>query len=166
MAEEKEKQSEDVKQSQEAQETKRDKEVKETKEAKTAKKWSSEIKKLGDKIIALTLMQAKELGDYLKDEYGIEPAGGAPAVMVAGAGQGAEAEQAEEKTSFSVMLKNFGDKKIQVIKEVRALTGLGLKEAKDLVEGAPKLVKENLSKEDAESAKEKLEAVGAVVELT
>ena len=166
MAEEKEKQSEDVKQSQEAQETKRDKEVKETKEAKTAKKWSGEIKKLGDKIIALTLMQAKELGDYLKDEYGIEPAGGAPAVMVAGAGQGAEAEQAEEKTSFSVMLKNFGDKKIQVIKEVRALTGLGLKEAKDLVEGAPKPVKENLSKEDAESAKEKLEAVGAVVELT
>ena len=166
MAEEKEKQSEDVKQSQEAQETKRDKEVKESKEAKTAKKWSSEIKKLGDKIITLTLMQAKELGDYLKDEYGIEPAGGAPAVMVAGAGQGAEAEQAEEKTSFSVMLKNFGDKKIQVIKEVRALTGLGLKEAKDLVEGAPKPVKENLSKEDAEAAKEKLEAVGAVVELT
>ncbi len=166
MAEEKEKQSEDVKQSQEAQETKRDKEVKESKEAKTAKKWSSEIKKLGDKIITLTLMQAKELGDYLKDEYGIEPAGGAPAVMVAGAGQGAEAEQAEEKTSFTVMLKNFGDKKIQVIKEVRALTGLGLKEAKDLVEGAPKPVKENLSKEDAESAKEKLEAVGAVVEFT
>ena len=153
-------------------EEKQSKEVKETEqakkgeEAKTAKKWSSETKKLGDKIVALTLMQAKELGDYLEDEYGIEPAGGAPAVMVAGAGQAAEAEQAEEKTSFNVVLKNFGDKKIQVIKEVRALTGLGLKEAKDLVEGAPKPVKENLSKEDAENAKEKLEAVGAVVELT
>lgn len=152
-----EKQSKEVKETEQA---------KESKEAKTAKKWSSETKKLGDKIVALTLMQAKELGDYLKDEYGIEPAGGAPAVMVAGAGQAAEAEQAEEKTSFNVVLKNFGDKKIQVIKEVRALTGLGLKEAKDLVEGAPKPVKENLSKEDAEAAKEKLEAVGAVVELT
>jgi large subunit ribosomal protein L7/L12 len=86
--------------------------------------------------------------------------------MVAGAGQAAEAEQAEEKTSFNVVLKEFGDKKIQVIKEVRALTGLGLKEAKELVEGVPKPVKENLSKEDAEAAKKKLEAAGAVVELT
>jgi large subunit ribosomal protein L7/L12 len=168
-----EKQSEETKQSPEAQETKKSEEVKETKqtkakesgEAKAAKKWSSETKKLGDKIVALTLMQAKELGDYLKDEYGIEPAGGAPAVMVAGAGPGAAAEQAEEKTSFNVVLKSFGDKKIQVIKEVRALTALGLKEAKDLVEGAPKPVKENLSKEDAEDAKKKLEAAGAVVEL-
>ncbi|MCJ7728447.1 MAG: 50S ribosomal protein L7/L12 [Sedimentisphaerales bacterium] len=109
-------------------------------------------------------MQAKELGDYLKDEYGIEPAAGAPAVMVAGAGQGA-AEKVEEKTSFSVILKSFGDKKIQVIKEVRALTSLGLKEAKDLVEGVPKPVKENISKEEAEAAKKKLEAAGAVVEL-
>jgi len=165
MAEERAKETKETKEAKQTQETKKTKDVPEANETKT-KKWSSEIKKLGDKIIALTLMQAKELGDYLKDEYGIEPAGGAPAVMVAGGGQGAEAEQAEEKTSFSVMLKNFGDKKIQVIKEVRALTGLGLKEAKDLVEGAPKPVKENLSKEDAESAKEKLEAAGAVVELT
>jgi len=153
----------------ETKETKQAKETKKTKDAPEAnetKKYDSKIKKLGDEIVALTLMQAKELGDYLKDEYGIEPAGGAAAVMVAGAGQAAEAEQAEEKTSFNVVLKNFGDKKIQVIKEVRALTGLGLKEAKDLVEGAPKPVKENLSKEDAEAAKEKLEAVGAVVELT
>jgi large subunit ribosomal protein L7/L12 len=154
-----EKQIEEVKESQETEETKQGKET------KTAKKWSSEIKKLGDKIVGLTLMQAKELGDYLKDEYGIEPAAGAPAVMVAGAGQGAAAEKAEEKTSFSVILKGFGDKKIQVIKEVRALTSLGLKEAKDLVEGVPKPVKENLSKEEAEAAKKKLEAAGATVEL-
>jgi large subunit ribosomal protein L7/L12 len=111
-------------------------------------------------------MQAKELGDYLKDEYGIEPAAGA--VMVAGpAAAAAEgAEQAEEKTSFDVILKEFGDKKIQVIKEVRALTALGLKEAKDLVDNAPKPVKEGLNKAEAEAAKEKLEAVGAVVEIT
>jgi len=155
-----EKQSEGVKESPRAHETEQS-----GKEAKTAKKWSSEIKKLGDKIVTLTLMQAKELGDYLKDEYGIEPAAGAPAVMVAGAGQGAAAEKAEEKTSFSVILKSFGDKKIQVIKEVRALTSLGLKEAKDLVEGVPKPVKENISKEEAEAAKKKLEAAGAAVEL-
>jgi large subunit ribosomal protein L7/L12 len=151
-----EKQSEEVKESQE---------TKQGKETKTAKKWSSEIKKLGDKIVALTLMQAKELGDYLKDEYGIEPASGVPVSVVAGAGQSAVAEKVEEKTSFTVILKGFGDKKIQVIKEVRALTGLGLKEAKDLVEGVPKPVKENLSKEDAEAAKKKLEAAGATVEL-
>lgn len=136
--------------------------TKETK--KETKEWNSEIKKLGDKIISLTLMQAKELGDYLKDEYGIEPAAGG-AVMVAGPAAQGQAEQKEEKTSFSVVLKAVGDKKIQVIKEVRAITGLGLKEAKDLVEGAPKPVKEGLSKADADSAKAKLEAVGAVVEL-
>jgi large subunit ribosomal protein L7/L12 len=152
-------------QAKETKETKETQEVKKTKEAKETKKWSSEIKKLGDKIVGLTLMQAKELGDYLKEEYGIEPAAGA--VMVAGpaAAGGALAEEAEEKTSFNVILKEFGDKKIQVIKEVRALTTLGLKEAKDLVEGAPKPVKEGLSKEEAEAAKQKLEAVGAVVEL-
>ncbi|MFA5239613.1 MAG: 50S ribosomal protein L7/L12 [Phycisphaerae bacterium] len=131
----------------------------------TAKKeWNSDIKKLGDAIVALTLMQAKELGDYLKEEYGIEPAAGG-AVMMAGPAAG-QAEAKEEKTTFNVVLKGVGDKKIQVIKEVRALTGLGLKEAKDLVEGAPKTVKEGLTKADADAAKEKLEAVGAVVELT
>jgi large subunit ribosomal protein L7/L12 len=152
-------------QAKETKETKEAQEVKKTKEAKETKKWGSEIKKLGDKIVGLTLMQAKELGDYLKEEYGIEPAAGA--VMVAGpaAAGGALAEEAEEKTSFDVILKEFGDKKIQVIKEVRALTTLGLKEAKDLVEGVPKPVKEGLSKEEAEAAKQKLEAVGAVVEL-
>ena len=141
-------------------------EAKETKKTKgdSANKWSSDIKKLGDKIVALTLMQAKELGDYLKEEYGIEPAAGA-AVMMAGPAAQGQAEEAEEKSSFNVILKEFGDKKIQVIKEVRALTGLGLKEAKDLVDNVPKPVKEGLSKEDAEAAQKKLEAVGAVVEL-
>jgi large subunit ribosomal protein L7/L12 len=134
-------------------------------ESQETKKWSSDIKKLGDKIVALTLMQAKELGDYLKEEYGIEPAAGG-AIMMAGPAATAPVASAEEKTSFDVILKEIGDKKIQVIKEVRALTGLGLKEAKDLVEGAPKPVKQGLSKEDAESAKKQLEAVGAVVELS
>jgi large subunit ribosomal protein L7/L12 len=132
---------------------------------KETKQWNKEIKEIGDKIVGLTLMQAKELGDYLKEEYGIEPAAGG-AVMVAGPAAAGAAEPKEEKTSFTVMLKSAGDKKIQVIKEVRALTGLGLKEAKDLVEGAPKPVKEGLSKADADAAKQKLEAVGAVVELT
>jgi len=130
-----------------------------------AKQWSAEIKELGDKIVGLTLMQAKELGDYLKEEHGIEPAGGG-AVMVAGPAAGAGAEEAaEEKTTFDVVLKAFGDKKIQVIKEVRALTNLGLKEAKELVDGAPKTVKEGVSKEEAEEAKSRLEAAGATVEL-
>ena len=128
------------------------------------KKWSSDIKKLGDKIVALTLMQAKELGDYLKIEYGIEPAAGG-AVMMAGPAAQAQAEVKVEKTSFDVVLKEFGDKKIQVIKEVKGITGLGLKEAKDLVDSLPKPIKEGLSKEDAEAMKKQLEAVGAVVEL-
>lgn len=126
------------------------------------KEFSAEIKELGDKIVALTLMQAKELGDYLKEEHGIEPAAGGAVMMAGPAAPGAEAE-AEEKTSFDVVLKEVGDKKIQVIKEVRALTGLGLKEAKELVDGAPKPVKEGVSKEDAEEARKQLEAAGAVV---
>ena len=143
------------------------KETKKTKgdqESKETKKWSSEIKKLGDKIAGLKLMQAKELGDYLKAEYGIEPAAGG-AVMMAGPAAQGQVEEKEEKTSFDVILKEFGDKKIQVIKEVRALTALGLKEAKDLVDGAPKPVKESVSKEEAEAAQKQLEAAGAVVEL-
>jgi len=131
-------------------------------EETTAKEWASEIKEIGDKIVALTLLQAKELGDYLKEEYGIEPAAGG-AVMVAG--PAAAAEEVVEKSTFDLILKSFGDKKIQVIKEVRALTGLGLKEAKDLVDNAPKPVKEGMSKEEAETARQQLEAVGAIVEL-
>jgi len=157
---------EQAKETTEKKETKEEKPAKETKKAndEQGKKWSSDIKKIGDKIVGLTLMQAKELGDYLKEEYGIEPAAGA-AVMMAGPAAQGQAEEKEEKTSFDVILKEFGDKKIQVIKEVRALTGLGLKEAKDLVDNAPKPVKEGLSKEDAEAAQQKLEAVGAVVEV-
>jgi len=147
-----------------AEEEKKDAEATEQAEATPAKKWDSAIKTLGDKIVALTLMQAKELGDYLKEEHGIEPAAGG-AVMVAGPAAGGQAEEAEEKTSFDVILKEFGDKKIQVIKEVRALTGLGLKEAKDLVDNVPKPIKEGASKEDAEAARDQLEAVGAVVEI-
>lgn len=132
--------------------------------AEETKEFSKDIKELGDKIVALTLMQAKELGDYLKDVHGIEPAAGG-AVMVAGpaAGGGAAEAAEEEKTSFNVVLKEVGDKKIQVIKEVRALTGLGLKEAKELVDNVPKPVKEGVSKDDAEEAKNQLEAAGAVV---
>lgn len=128
------------------------------------REFAAEIKEIGDKIVGLTLMQAKELADYLKDVYGIEPAAGG-AVMVAGPAAGGEAAEAVEKTSFTVMLKGAGEKKIQVIKEVRALTSLGLKEAKDLVDSAPKAVKENVSKDEAEAAKKQLEEAGATVEL-
>ncbi len=157
---------EQAKETAEKTEAKEEKPAKEAKKAKDeqAKKWSSDIKKIGDKIVGLTLMQAKELGDYLKEEYGIEPAAGG-AVVMAGPAASGQAEEQEEKSSFDVILKEFGEKKIQVIKEVRALTGLGLKEAKDLVDNVPKPVKEGLSKEDAEAAQKKLEAVGAVVEL-
>lgn len=135
-------------------------------EQAATKAWNSQVKELGDKIVTLNLMQAKELADYLKEVYGIEPAAGG-AVMMAGpmAAAGAPAEAAPEKTSFDVILTGFGDKKIQVIKEVRALTGLGLKEAKDLVDGVPKPVKEGVSKEDAETAKKVLEAAGATIEI-
>lgn len=127
--------------------------------------WSDQTKDLGDRIVALTLMQAKELADYLKDVHGIEPAAGG-AVMVAGpAAGGAPAEAAEEKTSFDVILAGFGANKIQVIKVVRELTSLGLKEAKELVDGVPKPLKEGVSKEDAEAAKKKLEEAGATVEI-
>ena len=134
--------------------------------AVAAKEWSKEIKDLGEKIVALTLMQAQELADYLKDEHGIEPAGGGAVMMAGPAPAAGGAEEAEEKTTFDVILKEFGDKKIQVIKEVRALTGLGLKEAKELVDGVPKPVKEGVSKDDAEAAKQALEAAGAVVEVS
>ncbi len=135
-------------------------------EQAATKTWNSQVKELGDKIVTLNLMQAKELADYLKEEYGIEPAAGGAVVMAGpAAAAGAPAEAAPEKTTFDVILTGFGDKKIQVIKEVRALTGLGLKEAKDLVDGVPKPVKEGVSKEDAETAKKVLEAAGATIEI-
>jgi large subunit ribosomal protein L7/L12 len=129
-----------------------------------AKEFSDDIKKLGDQLVELSLKDAVDLADYLKDAYGIEPAAGA-AVVAAAPGGGGEAEEAEEKTSFDVILKDAGDKKIQVIKAVRALTSLGLKEAKDLVEGAPKPVKEGVAKEEADEAKSQLEEAGATVEI-
>jgi len=122
----------------------------------------ADIKKLAEEIVGLTLLEAQELKTLLKDEYGIEPAAGG-AVVMAGPAEGAEA--AEEKDEFDVILKSAGAKKIGVIKEVRAITGLGLKEAKDLVDAGGKAVKEGVSKAEAEELKAKLEAAGAEVEL-
>jgi large subunit ribosomal protein L7/L12 len=130
-----------------------------------AKEFSAETKALAEKIVALTLKQAQELVDCLKEEYGIEPAGGGAVMMVGpAAGAGGEAA-AEEKTSFDVILKAAGSEKIKVIKIVRAATGLGLKEAKDLVEGAPKTIKEGLSKDEAQKLKAELDDSGATVEV-
>ncbi len=123
---------------------------------------SQELKDLAAKIVALSLKDAVDLVDYLKSEYGIEPAAGG-AVMVAG--PAGEAEEEEEQVAFDVILKEIGDKKIQVIKAVRALTNLGLKEAKELVDGAPKPVKEGVTKDEAEEAKKQLEEAGATIEL-
>ena len=117
----------------------------------------ADLKKLAEDIVGLTLLEAQELKTILKDEYGIEPA-----VMMAGPAEGGAAE--EEKTEFDVVLKNAGASKINVIKEVRGITGLGLKEAKDLVEAGGK-IKEGVDKAEAEDIKGKLEAAGAEVEL-
>lgn len=134
--------------------------------AETAtRQWSEQIKELGDKIVSLTLMQAKELADYLKEQHGIEPAGG---VVMAGPAAGAPAAEApaeEEKSQFDVVLKAAGDKKIQVIKVVRAHTQLGLKEAKELVDSAPKPVRQGVSKDEAEQIKKELEEAGATVSV-
>ena len=130
-------------------------------EAQETKEFDKAIKDLGDTIAKLSLKEAVDLKDYLKQEFGIEPAAGG-AVMMAGPAGGGE-EEAEEQTSFNVVLKEIGDKKIQVIKAVRALTSLGLKEAKDLVESAPKAVIEGASKDDAEAAQKQLEEAGATI---
>ena len=126
---------------------------------------SDATKKLGDQIVGLTLKEAKELSDYLKDVYGIEPAAGGAVVMAAGGGDGGGGAAAEEKTEFDVVLEGAGGNKISVIKVVRAATGLGLKEAKDLVEAAPSKVKEGVSKEDAEKLKAELAEAGATVSI-
>ena len=123
----------------------------------------ADLKKLAEEIVGLTLLEAQELKTILKDEYGIEPAAGG-AVMMTGPAGDAGAAAAEEKTEFDVVLKNAGASKINVIKEVRAITGLGLKEAKDLVEAGGK-IKEGVAKAEAEDIKGKLEAAGAEVEL-
>ncbi len=124
---------------------------------------TQEMKDLGDKIAGLTLKQAVDLTAYLKETHGIEAAAGGAMMMAAGPAAAAAPE--EEKTTFDVVIKAAGEKKIQVIKVVRSATSLGLKEAKDLVEGAPKTVKENLPKEEAEKLKKELEEQGATVEL-
>ena len=121
----------------------------------------ADIKKFAEELVNLTVKDVQELAKVLKEEYGIEPA--AAAVAVAAAGPAAAA--AEEKTEFDVILKSAGAQKLQVVKAVKEFTGLGLKEAKDLVDGAPKAVKEKVSKADAETLKAKLEEVGAEVEI-
>ena len=124
----------------------------------------ADLKKMAEEIVNLTLLEAQELKTILKDEYGIEPAAGG-AVMMAAAGEDAGGASAEEKSEFDVILKSPGASKINVIKEVRAITGLGLKEAKDLVEAGGKAVKEGVDKAEADEIKGKLEAAGAEVEL-
>lgn len=133
-------------------------------EATATVEVSEEIKGLGDQIAGLTLKQAVELGDYLKDAHGIEAAAGG-GVMMAGPAAGGGEAAAAEKTEFDVVMTDFGAQKIGVIKVVRGITGLGLKEAKDMVETKDAKIKEGVSKEDAEKAKEELEAAGAVVEI-
>jgi large subunit ribosomal protein L7/L12 len=125
----------------------------------------ADLKKLAEEIVNLTLLEASELKTILKDEYGIEPAAGGAVMMAGPAAGAAPAEAEEEKTEFDVVLVDAGAKKINVIKEVRAITGLGLKEAKDLVEAGGKTVKEQASKDEAETLKKKLEEAGAKVEL-
>lgn len=124
----------------------------------------ADLNKLAEEIVGLTLLQAQELKTILKDKYGIEPAAGGAVMMSAGPVAGAAAAPAEEQTEFDVVLTEAGPNKINVIKEVRTITGLGLKEAKDLVEAGGK-VKEGASKADAEGFKKKLEDAGAKVEL-
>ena len=123
----------------------------------------ADLKKLAEEIVGLTLLEAQELKTILKDEYGIEPAAGGAVMMAGPAAAGGAA--AEEQTEFDVILKSFGESKINVIKEVRAITGLGLKEAKELVEAGGKAVKEQVSKDEADDVKAKLEAVGAEIEV-
>ncbi len=127
------------------------------------KEFSKEVTELCDKLVNLSVKDAQQVVDCLKDVHGIEPAGGG--VMMAGPMPGAESEAEVEKDSFDVFLVNHGDKKIPVIKIVRAATSLGLKEAKELVDSAPKAIKEGLPKDEAEKLKKELEEVGAVVEL-
>lgn len=124
--------------------------------------FSATITEMADKLVNLSVKDAQSLVDCLKDVHGIEPAGGA---VVMAAGGGGDEEAAEEQTSFDVVLEGFGDKKIQVIKVVRSLTGLGLKEAKELVEAHPKVVKEGVSKEEADKIKGDIEEAGGAVSI-
>ena len=123
----------------------------------------ADVKALGDQLVDLTVKEVNELADYLKETHGIEPAAAAAPVMVAGAG--GDAGGAEEKNEFDVILKAAGGSKLAVVKLVKELTGLGLKEAKEIVDGAPKAIKEGIAKDEAESLQKQLEEAGAEVEL-
>jgi large subunit ribosomal protein L7/L12 len=126
---------------------------------------SGDVKELGDKIAGLTLKQAKELSDYIKEAYGIEPASGGGVMMAMPAAGGGAPAAAAEPTEFDVVLTGFGDKKLDVVKVVKALTGASLMDAKKMVESCPAKIKEKASKEDAAKVKAELEAVGATVEV-
>jgi large subunit ribosomal protein L7/L12 len=126
--------------------------------------YADDIKQLGETIVGLTLKQAKELSDYLKEEHGIEAAAGG-AIMMAGPASDGGAEAAVEQTEFDVVMTSFGDAKLNVVKVVKNLTGASLMDAKKLVEGVPAKIKEGVSKEDAEKVKKELEEAGATVEL-
>lgn len=130
--------------------------------AEATREFSALSQELGEKIVGLTLKQAKELSDYLEDVHGIKPAAGGAVMMAAPSGDAGPAVK-EEQTEFNVILEGYGDKKIGVIKVVRAATSLGLKEAKDLVEATPAKIKEGLSKADAEKLKKELEEAGGTV---
>lgn len=136
-------------------------------ETEATTEFDDATKQMGDQLVGLTLLQAKSLTDYLKEVHGIEPASGG-AVMMAGPaadGGGDAGGGAAEQTEFDVVLTSFGDQKIGVIKAVRALTGLGLKEAKEMVEGVPSKIKEGVEKDEAEKVKKELEDSGASVEI-
>jgi len=123
----------------------------------------ADLEKIAEDLSSLTVLEASELATMLEDKWGVSAA--APVAMAAAPAAGGGEAAAEEKTDFDVILASFGEKKINVIKEVRAVTGLGLKEAKDLVEAAPKAIKEGVNKDEAEEIKKKLEDAGATVEL-
>jgi large subunit ribosomal protein L7/L12 len=126
----------------------------------------ADIKKIAEELVNLSVKDVSELANILKDEYGIEPAAAATVAVAGGAAGGAADAAAEEKTSFDITLKSAGASKLAVVKLVKEITGLGLKDAKDMVDGAPKAIKEGVPKEEAESAKKQLEEAGAEVDLT
>ena len=126
----------------------------------------ADIKKMAEDLVNLSVKDVSELANILKDEYGIEPAAAATVVAGGAAAGGADAGAAEEKSSFDITLKSAGASKLAVVKLVKEITGLGLKDAKDMVDGAPKAIKEGVPKEEAESAKKQLEEAGAEVDLT
>jgi large subunit ribosomal protein L7/L12 len=125
----------------------------------------ADLTQLAEQLVNLTVKEVKELTDILKDQYGIEPAAAGAVMIAGGAGAGAGAPAEEEKTSFDVILKSAGGQKLAVVKLVKELTGLGLKEAKDLVDSAPKALKEGVAKDEAEGLKKSLEEAGAEVEI-